>query len=246
MKKLLKRDIFGNSLTIKSFFIQVLGILTHRRFRGINHLLIQGSKIIQELPEKNVLFVSNHQTYYADVAAMLHVFNASLNGRVNSLKNISYLKKPKLNIFYIAARETMRLGLLPKILALTGAVTISRTWKERNKKISRPINDKDVDNISKALQNGWLITFPQGTTKAWAPIRKGTAHIIKQNKPTVVPIVIDRFRRSFDKTGIKLKKKGIRQTLKIKPALEIDYEKESIEQITKKISLAIEQHNSFK
>ena len=39
------------------------------------------------------------------------------------------------------------------------------------------------------------------------PIRRGTAHIIQQNKPIVVPVVIDGFRRSFDKKGLKMKKK---------------------------------------
>ena len=37
------------------------------------------------------------------------------------------------------------------------------------------------------------------------PLRKGTAHIIKQYKPVVVPIVIDGFRRSFDRKVSKLK-----------------------------------------
>ena len=44
-----------------------------------------------------------------------------------------------------------------------------------------------------------VITFPQGTTTPFKPIRRGTAHIIKTYKPIVVPIVIDGFRRSFDK-----------------------------------------------
>jgi len=111
--KLLKRDPFGNILLVKKHLIRILGKITHRRFRGINHLIIEGSKVINNLPEKNVLFISNHQTYFADVTAMIHVFNASLNGRVNSLKNASYMNNPKLNIYFIAAKETMRAGLLP-------------------------------------------------------------------------------------------------------------------------------------
>ncbi len=51
-----------------------------------------------------------------------------------------------------------------------------------------------------------VITFPQGTTKSFKPVRKGTAHIIKQYKPIVVPIVIDGFRRSFDRKGLRTKK----------------------------------------
>ena len=84
--KLLKQDTFGNFLLVKKYLIRIFGIISYRRFRGINHLIIEGSEIINTLPDKNVLFISNHQTYFADVTAMIHVFNASLNGRRNSLK----------------------------------------------------------------------------------------------------------------------------------------------------------------
>ena len=103
----------------------------------------------------------------------------------------------------------------------------------------------DVSNIKKALDDGWVITFPQGTTKPWKPIRRGTAHIIKKNKPLVVPIVIDGFRRSFDKKGIRIKKRGILQSMEIKEPMNIDYENDTIDQIVEKIEYAIEQHPSF-
>jgi hypothetical protein len=61
----------------------------------------------------------------------------------------------------------------------------------------------------------------------------------------VVPIVIDGFRRSFDKKGLRVKKKNILQTFEIKQPLEIDYENESIAEIVEKIEYAIEQHPSF-
>jgi len=60
-----------------------------------------------------------------------------------------------------------------------------------------------------------------------------------------VPIVIDGFRRSFDKKGLRVKKKNIYQTIEIKSPLSIDYENESIDQIVEKIEYAIEQHPSF-
>lgn len=103
----------------------------------------------------------------------------------------------------------------------------------------------DVSNITKALNDGWVITFPQGTTKPWKPIRRGTAHIIKKNKPVVVPVVIDGFRRSFDKKGLRIKKRGILQSMEIKPPLDIDYDNETMEQIVEKLEYAIEQHPSF-
>tara|TARA_B100000886_G_C20158654_1_gene381124 strand:- start:225 stop:605 length:381 start_codon:yes stop_codon:yes gene_type:complete len=103
----------------------------------------------------------------------------------------------------------------------------------------------DISNIGIALDDGWVITFPQGTTTPFKPLRKGTAHIIKRYKPIVVPIVIDGFRRSFDKKGIRIKKRGILQSMEVKEPLDIDYENESVEVIIEKIQFAIEQHPSF-
>jgi 1-acyl-sn-glycerol-3-phosphate acyltransferase len=242
--KLYKTDAFGNALFIKRFIIRVLGALTHRRFRGFNKLKIEGSEIIRELPDKNVLFVSNHQTYFADVVAMFHVFNAALKGRVDSIKDIGYLWKPKTNLYFVAAKETMKSGLLPKIMAYVGSVSIERTWREKGKSVKRQVKLSDVSNISKALQDGWVITFPQGTTKPFKPIRRGTAHIVKKNKPIVVPIVIDGFRRAFDKKGILIKKRGVLQSMVIKKPLKIDYDNDSVEDIIEKIQFAIEQHPS--
>ena len=242
---MLEKNLFGHYLIIKKLLIRFMGCLTHRRYRGFNQLQIEGSDVIRNLPNNNVLFVSNHQTYFADVVAMFHVFNASLSGRVDTIKNVGYLWNPKLNIYFVAARETMRSGILPRVLAYAGSVSIDRTWREKGKEINRQVKMKDISNIGLALDDGWVITFPQGTTTPFKPLRKGTAHIIKQYKPVVVPIVIDGFRRSFDRKGIRIKKRGILQTMEIKKPLKIDYENESIESIIKKIEFAIEQHPSF-
>jgi 1-acyl-sn-glycerol-3-phosphate acyltransferase len=176
---------------------------------------------------------------------MFHVFNASLSGRDDSIKNVGYLWNPKLNLYYVAAKETMKAGLLPKILAYVGSVSIERTWRAEGQDVNRQVKMSDISNIGKALNDGWVITFPQGTTTPFKPIRKGTAHIIKRYKPVVVPIVIDGFRRSFDKKGIRIKKKNILQSMEIKEPLDIDYENESIANIVEKIEYAIEQHPSF-
>lgn len=242
---ILKRNPFRHNLLIKKWLIRILGILTHQRFNRFNKLKIEGSDVLKSLPETNVLFVSNHQTYFADVAAMFHVFNASLSGRVDSIKNMTYLWQPKLNIYYVAAKETMKAGLLPRILAYVGSVSIERTWRSKGQDVQRQVKMSDISNIGVALNDGWVITFPQGTTTPFKPIRKGTAHIIKKYKPIVIPIVIDGFRRSFDKKGIRIKKRNILQSMEIKNPLDIDYETESVESIVEKIEYAIEQHPSF-
>lgn len=240
-----KRNPFGHYLILKKWLIRYLGFMTHRRYRGFNELKIEGSEIIKNLPDTNVLFISNHQTYFADVVAMFHVFNASLKGRIDSIKNVGYLWSPKLNIYYVAAKETMKAGLLPRILAYAGSVSIERTWREGGKEINRQVKFSDITNIGTALDDGWVITFPQGTTQPFRPVRKGTAHIIKRYQPIIIPIVIDGFRRSFDKKGLMIKKRGILQSMIIKPPLEIDYDNESVEDILEKIQYAIEQHPTF-
>jgi len=246
---LFKRNPFGHILFIKRWLIRIFGAITHRRYRGFNQLQIEGSEIIRTLPDTNVLFISNHQTYFADVVAMFHVFNASLRGREDNIKNIGYLWNPKINMYYIGAKETLQANLLTKIMAYVGAISVERTWradgKDLQKHEQKQVNLNDFKSIAIALEDGWVITFPQGTTKSFKPVRRGTAHIIKQYKPIVVPIVIDGFRRSFDKKGLRLKKKGILQSFTIKEPLQIDYENETVEQIVEKIEYAIEQHPSF-
>ena len=242
---LFKQNPFGHNLLLKRLLIIVAGIGTHARYKRFNTLKIEGSQVLRDLPSENVLFVSNHQTYFADGVAMFHVFNASLKGREDSIKNVSYLFNPKLNIYYIAAKETMKGSLLAKILAYAGSISIERTWRAGGQEVNRQVKMSDISNIGKALKDGWVITFPQGTTRPWKPLRKGTAHIIKTYKPVVVPIVIDGFRRSFDRKGIYIKKKGILQSMIIKEPLEIDYENDPIDQIIERLEFAIEQHPSF-
>ena len=131
-----KRNPFGHILFVKKWIIRIIGAYSHRRYRGFNELKIEGSEIIRDLEDSNVLFISNHQTYFADVVAMFHVFNASFKGRIG-------------------------------------------------------------------------------------------------------------FRRSFDKKGLRVKKKNILQTMTIKKPLKIDYDKESTDEIINKIAHSIEQHETF-
>ena len=244
---LVKRNPFGHILFLKKWLIRIAGTFTHKRYRGFNSLQIDGSEIIRALPDTNVLFISNHQTYFADVVAMFHVFNAALKGREDNIKNVFYLWEPKLNIYYVAAKETMQEGLLPRILAYAGAITVERTWRAKGKDVTekKDVNPNDTENIKIALEDGWVITFPQGTTRSFKPVRKGTAHIILQHKPVVVPIVIDGFRRSFDRKGLMIKKKGILQSMVIKEPLKIDYETATVDEVVEMIEFAIEQHPSL-
>lgn len=147
---------------------------------------------------------------------MYHVIESALAGKPNRLSWRGFVFLPKSNIYYVAAEETMKSGFLPKLFQYGGAITVQRTWREAGQEIQRAVNLKDTSNIQKALNDGWVITFPQGTTKPFVQGRKGTAHIILEERPIVVPVVIDGLRRAFDKKGLLIKKRGgtIRITFK--------------------------------
>lgn len=244
-RKTIFNDAFGHWYVIKRFLIFIFGVVSYRRYNGFNKLKITGTEHLKGLPDKNVLFVSNHQTYFADVFAMYHVFCSVQNGFENSIHNPVYLLNPKVDMYYVAAKETMNKGFLTKVFAYTGAITVKRTWREAGKEIKRKVDLGEIDNIKKALDHGWVITFPQGTTKAFAPGRKGTAHIILEEKPIVIPVVIDGFRRSFDKKGLVVKKTGVEQSMQFKAPLEIDFEKDNKNTIIESVMDAIEQSEKF-
>ena len=239
-----KRDTFGQLILFRKLVIRVFGIITYLRFNHKNIPKIHGAEIIQQLPNKNVLFISNHQTYFADGAFMFHAIHSALDGHPNKIKLKSILKCMKTNLFFVAAEETMKAGLLPKILGLSGAISVKRTWREAGKEIKRKVDANDTSSIEKALNAGWVITFPQGTTRAFAEGRKGTAHIIKNYKPIVVPIVINGFRRAFDKKGLFIKKKGTKLEATFKKPLDIDYN-DHVENILHKVMDAIEQSKKY-
>ena len=240
-KKNIFTDAFGTPYFLKRFIIFMMGIVSYRRFNGFNKLKIKGSENLVDLPETNVLFVSNHQTYFADVAAMYHAFCAVNNGYLDTIKNPIYLLNPKVDFYYVAAEETMNKGILTKLFKIAGAVTVKRTWRAEGKNVNRMVDMGEVDNIMKALDNGWVITFPQGTTSAFAQGRRGTAKLVKNQRPIVIPIKINGFRRAFDKKGLRIKVTGVQPTMEFKKPLEIDYDQENANEILNKIMHAIEQ-----
>ena len=199
----MKKNIFGQTILIKRFIIGIVGLITHKTFRSKRFSII-GSKFLNNIPHENVLFISNHQTYFYDVIAMLHVFNSSAKGRVDTVKKPRYLINPKTNLYYIASFETMKKSLITKLLTYAGAVLIQRSWRESGEDKNRDIRTEDPNNIKLALKDGWVITFPRGTTDNTRPVRKGTAHIIKDNKPLVIPVKISGFSDVFQRNGLKI------------------------------------------
>lgn len=227
-------------LWVKRTMIRLFGLVSWPRFNLRYTPVVSGAELYPTLPDTNVLIVSNHQTYFADVIFIQHAIHAALNGRPNSIFYPGFLIRPKTNIYFVAAEETMKSGILPRIMMAGGAITVKRTWREKGKDTKRDVDFNDISKVLTALSDGWVISFPQGTTSPYSPGRKGTAHIIKQTKATVVPIVIDGFRRAFDKKGLKTKKRGVELRMTIKPPLNIDYDADP-ETIINQVMAAIEQ-----
>lgn len=234
-----ERNVLRQPIWLKKKVFQSLEVPTRRWMFTANDLRATGMERLQDLPDRGVLFVSNHQTVFTDVIAMYHTFFASAHGHDEPIQPKRYIKDPRHNLYFIAARETMQSGLLPRIMSWGGAVMVERTWRNGDELVDRSMRPGDVESIGAAIDDGWVITFPQGTTRPEAPVRKGTAHIIKQFRPLVVPVRIDGFRDAFDKTGLKRTKKGVTLTVDIGEPMDIDPDGESVEDIVGKLSQAI-------
>lgn len=229
---------------VKSLVYFLVGVLSYPGIAIINRLKINGTENLKGLPKRNVLFVSNHQTYFADVITFLHIFCAVKWGRKNKLGFPFYLLNPFTRVYYVAAAETMKSTWISRLFSWGGAITVRRTWVPEGKEVRRGLDPGDTRKIGKALENNWVITFPQGTTTPFAPGRKGTAFIIKHHRPIVIPVVIDGFSRAFNKKGLKLKKRGSLLSVQFKEPLQFAYE-EPIEIILEKVMDAIGQSKKF-
>lgn len=225
---------------VRKMVYAVVGVISYPGLVLINRLKIKGTEHLEKLPRENVLFVSNHQTYFADVITFLHIFCAVKWGKRNRLGLPYYLLNPYTNIYYVAAAETMKGSWVSRFFSLAGALPVRRTWNENSTEKRRGLDPSDTRKIERALNESWIITFPQGTTKAFAPGRKGTALIIKKCKPIVIPVVIDGFGRAFGKKGLSIKKSNTKLTVEFKPPMQIDYEK-STQEILDEVMYAIEQ-----
>lgn len=237
-------DSLQQTKIIKSIVYFLIGVVTYPGLAIINKLKISGTENLEKLPKRNVLFVSNHQTYFAEVITFLHIFCAVKWGKKNRLGIPYYLLNPFTRVHYVAAQETMKSSWISRFFRLGGAITVKRTWRKEGKEIQRGLDPADTRNISRALGKSWVITFPQGTTKPFAPGRRGTAFIIKHDKPVVIPVVISGFWRAFNKKGLKFKKKGSLLTVTFKPPLQVNYD-DSLDIILDQVMDAIEQSKKF-
>lgn len=226
------RDPFGNVLFLKRALTSLIGIATYRSLNIANKTDVEGAEFLLELPKTNVLFISNHQTYFVDVIALYHIF-CSVKWKFKNINIPIYLLLPRVNTYYVAAEETMKeSGFIPKMFSYAGAVTVKRSWRHKGKEVKRNSDIKAPEKIKKALSFGWVINFPQGTTSPGAPIRKGSANLIKSLNPIVVPVELKGFDKAFDKKGIRFKNKRVNLSVKFNKPIRFGADK-SLEEIQK-------------
>ncbi|MFM7709625.1 MAG: lysophospholipid acyltransferase family protein [Ferruginibacter sp.] len=228
----------------KRILYRLIGLMTYPGLQLFNRLYITGMDKLSSLPKQNVLFVCNHQTYFADVISLLHIFCAAQWGHKRGLGFPLYLLWPKTSVVYVAAAATMQKTWIARLFTLAGAITVKRVWNETSGERLQGLDMGPTRAIAKALEKNWVITFPQGTTTPYAPGRKGTCVTIKTSRPTVVPIVLDGFSTAFDKTGLKLRRWGTPLRVTIKDPLVLDLN-DSHENMLMHIMDAIEQSPRF-
>lgn len=230
---------------VRKIVYVIIGSLSYPRLAIMNRIKISGTEHIRRLPRRNVLFVSNHQTYFMDVIAFLHIFCAVKWRKENKLGIPYYLLNPFTNVYFVSAEDTMRKSFMSRLMALAGSLTVKRTWVEDDKAVRKGLSYTDSKKILDALSKSWVITFPQGTTTPFAPGRKGTAFLVKQSRCTVIPIVIEGFNKAFHKKSLKLVRKNVLITVNFKPPLQVNYEN-SLDDILAQIMDAIGQSDAYK
>ena len=152
--------------------------------RLFNQVQVEGDGIIDDLPPRGVVFLSNHQTYFLEAIAFFDLVY---------VRHALPLDRPVLR--FSAAEETMRRSPLTWIMKLAGGVTVRRRFREAGRSVTRPVDLEGVARIIDAIRTGWLLHFPTGTTHHRAPVRPGVARLLHDSRPTVVPVRVDGFRR---------------------------------------------------
>ncbi len=79
---------------VRKIIYMIVGVITYPGIAIVNKIRISGTEHFAKLPRKNVLFVSNHQTYFADVITFLHIFCAVKWRKKNKLGIPYYLLNP--------------------------------------------------------------------------------------------------------------------------------------------------------
>jgi 1-acyl-sn-glycerol-3-phosphate acyltransferase len=152
-------------------------------FSILNDVHVEGDEIFPELPKRNVVFLSNHQTYFMEAIAFFDLVY---------VRHQMPLENPLLR--FSAAEETMKKNLLTRVMSLVGGVTFKRSFREGGVDVQRPVDLEGVSRVEEAIRDGWLLHFPAGTTKKGAPLRSGVSRLLHNSRAVAIPVRIDGFR----------------------------------------------------
>ena len=152
-------------------------------FRILNRVHTEGDAILDVLPHRNVVFLSNHQTYFMEAIAFFDLVY---------VKHNFSLEDPFTR--FSAATETMQKNLVTQLFTRAGGVTFRRSFREGGREVKRSVDFEGVAKVEEAIANGWLLHFPAGTTQKGAPLRPGVAQLLHRTKAVAVPVRVDGFR----------------------------------------------------
>lgn len=153
-------------------------------FRLLNRVHVRGDALLGRLPRKNVVFLSNHQTYFMEAIAFFDLVY---------VKHAFPLEDPLLR--FSAATETMQKNLLTQLFTKAGGVTFRRSFREGGRDVKRSVDLEGVAKVEEAITSGWLLHFPAGTTQKGAPLRPGVAQLLHRTKAVAVPVHVEGFRK---------------------------------------------------
>lgn len=152
-------------------------------FTLLNDVEVEGDDVLPRLPRRNVVFLSNHQTYFLEAIAFFDLVY---------VRHGLPLERPLLR--FSAAEETMKKNLLTALMRLAGGVTLRRSFREGGVDLKRPVDLQGTARIEDAIREGWLLHFPAGTTRRGAPLRVGVARLLHDTRAVAVPVRVSGFR----------------------------------------------------
>lgn len=152
-------------------------------FALLNDVQVEGDDQIPSLPRRNVVFLSNHQTYFLEAIAFFDLVY---------VRHGLHLESPLLR--FSAAEETLKKNLLTSLMRLAGGVTLRRSFREGGVDVRRAVDLDGVARVEDAIRTGWLLHFPAGTTRRGAPLRPGVARLLHETRALAVPVRVSGFR----------------------------------------------------
>lgn len=167
----------------RALFVAFAAGFTMPYLNGLNRVEVHNGALLDQLPKRGVVLLSNHQTYFVEAITLFDVLY-----RKHRLR----WEEPFLR--FSAAEETMHASPATTMLKVAGAVTFRRSFRSGGVDLQRSVDFEGIGRIEQAIRSGWLLHFPTGTTRADAPIRSGVSRLLHSTQAIAVPMRVDGFR----------------------------------------------------